>query len=92
MRKRTTPRIVEIANAHIVARQSGDFNNPDVTTHADTIKALLAGKTIEVVIRMIEKRYCSTRAMNSLHEDNKVIDSYRRSIYKGFKYVLSNHV
>ena len=92
MKKRITPRIKEIANAHIEARQNGYFDNPDIRTHTEMITLMIQGKTFDAPLRMIEKRYCSTHAMNALHEDKKITDTYRREVYKGFNHILSNYL
>lgn len=92
MRKRITPKIKDIANAHIEARQSGYFDNPDIRTHTEMITLMIQGKTFEAPIRMIEKRYCSTQTMNTLREDKKVTDAYKKCVYKGFMYILHNYV
>jgi hypothetical protein len=92
MRKRITPKIKEIANAHIEARQNGYFDNPDIRTHTEMITSMIQGKTFEAPLRMIEKRYCSTQAMNTLYEDKRITDAYRRCVYKGFTYILHNYV
>jgi hypothetical protein len=92
MNKRITPKIKEIANAHIEARQNGYFNNTDIRTHTEMITLMIQGKTFEAPLRMVEKRYCSTQALNKLHEENIVTDSYRRCVYKGFANILHSYV
>ena len=92
MKKRITPKIKEIANAHIEARQNDYFDNPDIRTHTEMITLMMQGKTFEAPLRMIEKRYCSTQAMNTIREEKKVSDSYRKSVYKGFRNILSSYV
>ena len=89
---RIKPKIREIANAHIDARQNGYFDNTDIRTHAEMIKLMVQGKTFEAPLRMIEKRYCSTQAMNKLHEENVVTDAYRRNVHKGFRNILHSYV
>jgi hypothetical protein len=77
-----------IADAHIQARISGTFDNPEVTTREDVIEALRDGKTIEGVLDQIEIKFTSITAIllsRKLFHQSK---NYKAGVYKGFKILL----
>jgi hypothetical protein len=77
-----------IADAHIQARISGTFDNPEVTTREDVIEALRDGKTIEGVLDQIEVKFTSITAIllsRKLFHQSK---NYKAGVYKGFKILL----
>lgn len=86
--KRITPQAKAIADAHIRAKQTGQFDNLPVTTKEEVMQALRDGKTFSEVLNQIEMRYCSiTSLLMSSHFDY-TSQSYKASIYKGFKSLL----
>lgn len=86
--KRITPQVKAIADAHIRAKQTGHFDNVQVTTKEQVMQALRDGKTFSEVLNQIEMRYCSiTSLLMSSHFDY-TSQSYKTSIYKGFKSIL----
>jgi hypothetical protein len=89
---RIKTQVKAIADAHIEARSTGKFDNPKVTTKEEVINALLEGKTFEGVMEQIEFRYCSITSilLNSRFQHSS--NSYRSSIYKGFKFLLNDKV
>lgn len=88
MQKRISPAVKAIADAHIAARKTGNFDNPPVRTQADVLAALFAGKTFTAVLEQVELRYCSIGSLLiSRHLDHES-KSYKAGVYKGFKALL----
>ena len=85
---RIQPHVKAIADAHIQARQSGIFDNPQVSTKEDVIRELLAGKTFEEVIRQVEIRFASIGSILMSTTLQHTSQSYKASVYKGFKSLL----
>ncbi len=86
--KRISKQTKAIADAHIQARISGTFDNPEVTTREDVIEALRDGKTIEGVLDQIEIKFTSITAIllsRKLFHQSK---NYKAGVYKGFKILL----
>lgn len=87
---RITPQIKAIADAHIEARKTGQFDNPRVTTAREVFAQLRAGKTFEEVIKQIEIRYCSIGSILMSTQLSYTSQAYKSSVYKGFKTLLQN--
>jgi hypothetical protein len=85
MNKRITPQIKAIADAHLNAKQTGVFDNPEVSSVPELKEALLQGKTSAMVLEQIELKYCSIGSLliSGLMAHNST--NYRAGVYKGFK-------
>jgi hypothetical protein len=86
--KRISKQAKAIADAHIEARKSGNFNDPVCTTKEEVIAALRDGKTIEAVLDQIEIKFTSIHAIilsRVLFHQSK---NYRAGVYKGFRLLL----
>jgi len=86
--KRISKQTKAIADAHIEARKSGNFDNPRCTTREEVIAALREGKTIEDVLDQVETKFTSIHAIILsrvlFHESH----NYRSGVYKGFRILL----
>jgi len=82
---RITQKVKSIADAHIAARQSGTFDNPNVTTSDEVFSELIKGKTFEEVINVIEVKYCSIGSVLMSRQFSYTSNSYKSAVYKGFK-------
>jgi hypothetical protein len=88
--KRILPAVKAIADAHIEAKKSGQFNSVNVRTKAEVIEALRHGRTFKEVLEQIEIRFCSIGSIllsGHMHYDSK---AYKTGVYKGFKALLQN--
>lgn len=86
--KRISKQTKAIADAHILARQTGKFDDPVAKTKEDVFEYLRNGKTFSEVMRQIEVRYCtfgSIMLSDIMHHQST---NYRNNIYKGFKTLL----
>lgn len=85
--QRIKPKVKAIADAHIKARETGKFDNPEIKTRMDVINALWEGKTFEEVLRQVEIRYASIGSIliSGLGHSSQ---SYKSAVYKGFKKLL----
>jgi hypothetical protein len=88
--KRITPQVKAIADAHINAKQSGQFDNVNVTNKEEVLQALREGKTFSEVLKQIEIRFCSITSILMNNHLDYTSKSYRTSVYKGFKSLLQN--
>ena len=85
---RITPQVKAIADAHITARLTNSFDNPNANSNAELLSALMDGKTHEKVLDQIELRFCSITSILLGRQLGVACDSYRKSVYKGFKLIL----
>lgn len=86
--KRITPQIKAIAEAHIQAKLTGTWDNPNANTKGEVLRLLRDGKTFAEVLRQIEIRYVSITSNLMSSQLNYVSDAYRKGVYKGFKVIL----
>ena len=86
---RITPQIKSIADAHIEAKKTGNFDNPIVYSKEQLLSELRAGKTFSLVVKEIEIRYISITSNLMSSQLGHVSDAYMKGIYKGFKALLS---
>ncbi len=91
MEKRISKQAKAIADKHIAAKLSGQFDNPQVSTKEDIISSLMAGKTFSAVLETIETRFCSIGTLllaSGIVLDVHLSDNYKANIYKGFKILI----
>jgi hypothetical protein len=86
--KRITPQIKAIAEAHIQAKLTGTWDNPNANTKGEVLRLLRDGKTFAEVLRQVEIRYVSITSNLMSSQLNYVSDAYRKGVYKGFKVIL----
>lgn len=86
--KRITPQVKAIADAHLMAKESGMFDNPEITNTQELKDALWAGKTFSGVLEEIEIRYCTTGSMLLGSCLDHTSNNYKSGVYKGFKTLL----
>jgi len=86
--KRITPQIKAIADAHIQAKSTGTWDNPNANTKGEVLNLLRDGKTFAEVLRQIEIRYVSITSNLMSSQLGYVSDAYRKAVYKGFKVIL----
>lgn len=86
--KRITPQIKSIADAHIQAKLTGAWDNPNANTKGEVLSLLRNGKTFAEVLRQVEIRYVSITSNLMSSQLNYVSDAYRKGVYKGFKTLL----
>lgn len=86
--KRITPQVKAIADAHLKAKVSGMFDNPEITNAQELKDALWAGKTFSGVLEEIEIRYCTTGSMLLGSCLDHTSNNYKSGVYKGFKTLL----
>ena len=85
--KRITKETKAIADAHIQARSTGTFDNPEVNSKEELLAALKDGKTFEQVLEEIEYRFCGVgQILISRHFTPS--QNYKAGVYKGFKTIL----
>lgn len=86
--KRISKETKAIADAHIQARLTGNFDDPKVTTRDEIIAALKEGKTFSQLLDEIEMRFTSITSIllsrQLFHQSN----NYRSGVYKGFKILI----
>jgi len=90
--KRITPQIKAIADAHIKAKSTGNWDNPSATTKEEVLRFLMEGKTFSQVLSQIEFRYCSITSILLTNHFSHETKGYKSCIYKGFKTLLSKQV
>lgn len=88
MNKRINKETKAIADAHIQARISGNFDTCNFESKEQVIQALREGKVIEHVMNQVEVHFCtitSTLMARMLQHD---CGAYKQQVYKGFKALL----
>jgi hypothetical protein len=85
---RIKPHVKAIADAHLEARLTGKWDNPQVTSKAEVLSALNDGKTFEEVFNQVEIRFASVGSIIMNRTLDYTSSSYRSAIYKGFKSLL----
>ena len=85
MKRRITPEIKRIADAHIQARIDGKFDDPVATTIDDVFALLREGKTFSAVMEEVELRYAPITAIFLARHLAHQSHSYKTGVYKGFK-------
>lgn len=86
--KRISKEAKIIADAHIEARRTGNFDNPTVNSKDELIVQLKAGKTFERLMEEVEFRFCSIGSQLVARHFACPSSNYKASIYKGFKTIL----
>lgn len=86
--KRITPETKAIADAHIAAKQSGSFDDPEINSVEELIEKLRQGKTFSAVLRKIEARYISITSIMMSEVLSHTSETYKKGVYKGFKILL----
>jgi hypothetical protein len=80
--------IKAIADSHIEAKMTGVYNECHVADRDQLIQKLIEGHTFKQLIDLIELNYVSIQSQLMSGTLGYVSDSYRKSVYKGFKEVL----
>jgi hypothetical protein len=79
-----------IADAHLLAKQTGLFNDPVISSKQDLIEALKQGQTFSKLMDEIEIRFVSITSLMMAHALDHESGAYKKGIYKGFKTLLQN--
>jgi hypothetical protein len=79
-----------IADAHLLAKQNNHFDDPIISSKEDLIIALKNGLTFSKLYNEIEIRFVSVTSLMMAHVLDHTSDTYKKSIYKGFKQLLQN--
>lgn len=90
MSKKISAVVKKIADAHIAARISGNFDNPETISKDDAMSKLRAGVTFSWVMEQVEIRFCSVGSILMSRHFDAVSQSYKAGIYKGFKSLLQD--
>lgn len=79
-----------IADAHLLAKQTGLFNDPVISSKDELIQALKQGQTFSKLMDEIEIRFVSITSLMMAHVLDHESGAYKKGIYKGFKTLLQN--
>ena len=79
-----------IADAHLLAKQTGLFNDPVISSKDELIQALKQGQTFSKLMDEIEIRFVSVTSLMMAHVLDHESGAYKKGIYKGFKQLLQN--
>jgi hypothetical protein len=79
-----------IADAHLLAKETGLFNDPVISNRDELIQALKQGQTFSKLMNEIEIRFVSVTELMVAHNLNHNTEAYKKGIYKGFKQLLQN--
>jgi hypothetical protein len=79
-----------IADAHLLAKQTGLFNDPVISNKDELIQALKQGQTFSKLMDEIEIRFVSVTSLIMSRAMDHNSEAYKKSIYKGFKTLLQN--
>jgi hypothetical protein len=83
--KRITKQVKAIADAHINAKVSGQWNPTSIKNADDLREAVTNGHTFPQLLEEIEIRYVSITSLLMSSQLDYLSSSYRQGIYKGFK-------
>lgn len=92
--KKISKQAKAIADRHIAAKLSGQFDDPTVTTRAEVMEALLAGKTFAAVLETVETRFCSIGSLlmaSGIIIDAHLSKNYKANVYKGFRILIDGN-
>jgi hypothetical protein len=79
-----------IADAHLLAKQTGLFNDPVVSDKDQLLQALKQGQTFSKLMDDIEIRFVSVTSLMMAQILDHNSEAYKKGIYKGFKQLLQN--
>ena len=79
-----------IADNHLLAKKTGLFNDPVISSKDELIQALKQGQTFSKLMDEIEIRFVSVTSLIMAHGMNHESEAYKKGIYKGFKTLLQN--
>ena len=79
-----------IADAHILAKQTGLFDDTLISSKDELIHALKQGQTFSKLMNQIEIRFVSVTSLIMANGLNHTSETYKKGIYKGFKQLLQN--
>lgn len=88
--KRITPEVKAIADAHIEARRTGSFDNPECSTKEELLTLLQEGKTFQKLLEEIEIRYCTVTSILAGSMLSHTTGTYKTGIYRGFKEMFNS--
>lgn len=88
--KRITKEIKAIADAHIQAKISGQWNPCSIRNADELREAVTSGHTFPQLLEEIEIRYVSITSLLMSSQLDYLSNAYKQGIYKGFK-TLFNH-
>lgn len=92
--KRISKQAKAIADKHIAAKLNNNFDNPKVSTRAEVMEALLAGKTFSAVLETVETRFCSIGSLlmaSGIILDAHLSKNYKANVYKGFRILIDGN-
>jgi hypothetical protein len=84
MYKRLPKEWKAIADAHIKARETQNFDNPHVSTESEFYTAVKAGKTFASLLETVETRYCSMTSILTACLISHTSEAYKKGVYRGF--------
>ena len=79
-----------IADAHLLAKETGLFNDPIISNRDELIQALKQGQTFSKLMDQIEISFVSVTSLMMAHVLDHNSGAYKKGIYKGFKKLLQN--
>jgi len=79
-----------IADAHLLAKQTGLFNDPLISSKDELIQALKQGQTFSKLMDEIEISFVSVTSLMMAHILDHNSGAYKKGIYNGFKKLLQN--
>ena len=79
-----------IADNHILAKQTGLFNDPVISSKDELIQALKQGQTFSKLMNEIEIRFVSVTSLMMANVLDHNSGAYKKGIYNGFKTLLQN--
>jgi len=88
--QKITKKTKMIADAHLLAKKTGLFNDPVVSDKDQLLQALKQGQTFSKLMDEIEIRFVSVTSLMMAHILDHNSKAYKKGIYKGFKQLLQN--
>lgn len=88
--QKITKETKKIADNHLLAKQTGLFNDPVISSKDELIQALKQGQTFSKLMDEIEIRFVSVTSLMMAHLLDHNSEAYKKGIYKGFKQLLQN--
>ncbi len=86
--KRISKELKAIADAHMEAKMSGNWNPAQVETMQELADAMKKGHTFETVFDNIEISYCSITSLIAAGVIGHNSKAYRDGVYKGFRVIM----
>lgn len=88
--KKISKEVKAIADRHIQAKLTGNFDNVYINSREDLLQKMRDGYTFSGVIDQIEIRFASVTSLILQGSLSHTTEAYKKSVYKGFK-ILYTH-